>query len=648
MDKPSDIVWYRIAFGYADELAVPFEIYMRTAGSEVAKNWDRIFGNSLFWMVTDAMKCPYCMGHCEMNWEVTGLSMKEIEERSRILAGNDWSSFTPEQQQALDFARKLTKTPGKIARQDMEALRKGFGDQRALFIALNCSRYNYMTRISNGFQLTLERENVFWDYYRMKPPGEKSATAAPTTSLADAPRPTPLTRPEMKRMLEDMKQRTPRFPLPELTAEEQEKAKTDQRTFGYEGRVRSVYIPNSDASGYLPFSGSSTQSISGGRNGVPDRTGRVPPTPDPALSLTYLFKTQLFWIASRANNCQYCLGHQESKLLAAGMIEDQLAALDTNWEAFEEKERVAFSLARRLTLEPHRLTDEDIERCRPHYTDLQILEMISSVAGNNAINRWKEGIGVPQSSNGGNFGGRSAGGATSENKSEEHSYLTETSPQFAKVESKVAYVANRKVSEVQAATEMDRSAIASWSELRTMLKQAQNRKSRLPLVSVEEAKKAFEWTEGPTPGHWECLMAHFPIAGKRVVVGFKSAENGDELSPIIRGQLKWVVARQDQALYALAEAERQLMEAGYNLEDIENLDRLFFGKGGDQGKLTPKEHSLMILAKNLAASPVILTDRQVEAAIRDAGPRAVAQSVHYTAFLASFTRITEAAGLPSE
>jgi len=169
MDKPSDIVWYRIAFGYASELAVPFEIYMRTAGSEIKKNWDRIFGNSIFWIVTDAMKCPYCMGHCEMNWEVAGLSTEAIATRSRILAGDDWSAFTLAEQAALSFARKLTTHPGQISQGDIQILRQGFGDQRALFIMLNSSRYNYMTRISNGFQLTLESENVFWDYYDLAP-----------------------------------------------------------------------------------------------------------------------------------------------------------------------------------------------------------------------------------------------------------------------------------------------------------------------------------------------------------------------------------------------------------------------------------------------------------------------------------------------
>lgn len=170
MEKPLDIVWYKIAFGYAHELAVPFEITMRTSGSEVARDWDRHFGNCLFWMVTDAVRCPYCMGHCEMNWEVMGLDPGRIADTSRELAGGDWSSFSEPEQKALAFARTLTQTPWKVDRGTIDALRAGFGDDRAFFIALNCSRYNYMTRISNGFQLTLESGNPFWDYYKLPAP----------------------------------------------------------------------------------------------------------------------------------------------------------------------------------------------------------------------------------------------------------------------------------------------------------------------------------------------------------------------------------------------------------------------------------------------------------------------------------------------
>jgi len=173
MTKPSDIIWYRIVFGYAPELAVPYEYFMRTAGTEVSRNWDRIFGNSLFWMVTRGMKCPYCMGHCEMNWEVAGLSAEEIAERSRVLSSNDWSSFSLPEQRALEFAIQFTDTPLNVTAEQMEALREGFGEERALYILLNTARYHYMTRISNGFQLKLERENVFYDYYNQAPPPKK-------------------------------------------------------------------------------------------------------------------------------------------------------------------------------------------------------------------------------------------------------------------------------------------------------------------------------------------------------------------------------------------------------------------------------------------------------------------------------------------
>ncbi len=169
IERPSDIVWYRIVFGYAPELAVPFEILMRTAGAEGGPKWDRIFASGLFWVTTKAMKCSYCMGHCEMTWEVAGLTRDEIAERSRLLAGDDWSSFPAAEQHAYAFARKLTATPWAISDDELDVLKRDFGPDRALLVVLNASRYHYMTRISNGFQLTLERENVFYDYFNTRP-----------------------------------------------------------------------------------------------------------------------------------------------------------------------------------------------------------------------------------------------------------------------------------------------------------------------------------------------------------------------------------------------------------------------------------------------------------------------------------------------
>jgi hypothetical protein len=100
------------------------------------------------------------------------------------------------------------------------------------------------------------------------------------------PLPTPLTRPDMKQMLEDLKGRKPRFTLPPLT--EAEKAKLGESKFGergrgYEGRLRSLYMPGGEGRGGIGFAREA----------------------DPKMSLSYEFKTQLFWIVSRTNNCQY-------------------------------------------------------------------------------------------------------------------------------------------------------------------------------------------------------------------------------------------------------------------------------------------------------------------------------------------------------
>ena len=623
MPTASDIVWYKVAFGYAHELAVPFEIYMRTAGSEISANWDRAFGNSIFWIVTDAMKCPYCMGHCEMNWEVAGFDRNKISQISRQLAENDWSTFSEAEQKALDFARRLTRSPWAISKTDLDNLRQGFGDQRAFFIAVNASRYNYMTRISNGFQLTLESGNPFYQYYNMSPPKP--------TELASAPRPTPVHRDEMKRLLEDMKKRKERVSLPPIS--EEEKTQNDGRPVNYESRLTRFFLPNTPgARGYLNFSGSPT------RTPASANSNRPALEPDPALTLDYGFKTRLFWIASRANNCQYCLGHQESKLLAVGMSDDLIAALDLDWSAFPENEQAAFALARRLTLEPQTLTDNDIQECRKHYSDLAILEMVLSVAGNNAINRWKEGVGVPQSTTGGNFG---AG------HTEEHSYLTATSPEFTNKRSIIIESSGAGGESNVVPTKWNGTKINKLPSVVEGLQIAKERTTRLPIRSVDETKKILgELVTVDVVPNWMRLLANFPIAGKRQVSALLSAENDLDLSELTRARLAWVIARQNGAWYSLAESDARLIKLGQTREQILLLEK--FDEVKSEETLTARDKALLTVAKNLAASPVVLTDVEAQHAIDLAGPRDFVQTVHYTSMRSLFDRFTEASGLPSD
>src|SRR5947209_2801904 len=102
---------------------------------------------------------------------------------------------------------------------------------------------------------------------------------------AAGPPTVPATRTELKQVLEDSKRATPRLPLPPMTAQEEAQAARGDWSVVNNGRMRKHYLP-------------------------PEFVGAgFTREPDPGM-LDYAFKTKLFWIVSRINNCTYCMGHQ--------------------------------------------------------------------------------------------------------------------------------------------------------------------------------------------------------------------------------------------------------------------------------------------------------------------------------------------------
>jgi alkylhydroperoxidase family enzyme len=162
--RPTRIVWSLMTYGYAAELQIPWSIATRTMWAE--RPGDRVFEESLFWIQTRTIECNYCMGHCEMLLEVAGLDKKAIAERTSRLASNDWSSFPPEEQRAYAYARKLSKAPWTLTSADYATLKEDFGEAQAMSTFWWLCRGLYMTRISDGFQLPLEKENVFGEMPR--------------------------------------------------------------------------------------------------------------------------------------------------------------------------------------------------------------------------------------------------------------------------------------------------------------------------------------------------------------------------------------------------------------------------------------------------------------------------------------------------
>ena len=173
--SPTSIRWSLMNYGYAHELAIPWTIATRTHWAESPA--ERILEESLFWVQTRAIDCNYCMGHCEMLLEVAGLDRPAIAKRTQMLAETDWASFPPEEQRAYAYARKLSRTPWEMTNEDYTSLESDWGSKKAMGLFWWMCRGLYMTRISDGFQLPLERDNVF---------AEPAPTLKPTVALDDA------------------------------------------------------------------------------------------------------------------------------------------------------------------------------------------------------------------------------------------------------------------------------------------------------------------------------------------------------------------------------------------------------------------------------------------------------------------------------
>ena len=172
--KPTRIVWNLVCMGYVPELAVPWSMTTRTMWAESQQ--DRVFEESLFWVQTRAIECNYCMGHCEMLLEVAGMNPQQIRDRLARLASNDWSAFPAWEQRSYQFARKLTTAPWSLTATDYGQLEADLGSKDAMASFFWLCRGLYMTRVSDGFQLQLESENVFADFAQRTEASREEAT----------------------------------------------------------------------------------------------------------------------------------------------------------------------------------------------------------------------------------------------------------------------------------------------------------------------------------------------------------------------------------------------------------------------------------------------------------------------------------------
>lgn len=414
-----------------------------------------------------------------------------------------------------------------------------------------------------------------------------SLTLMADPPVATEPKAVAATREEMKKVLENHKKARPRLPMPPPSNGPLAKVNN--------GRFREYYLPPE----YRDFG--------------------LSRDPDSAMTLDPTFKVKLFWITSRTNNCYYCLGHQEHKLLAAGLTDDDIAKLDGNWAGATPAEKAAYDFTRRVSLTPQRVGPADIEALKKHYTPSQVLEIIVTVAGFNAMNRWTDGLNIPAEENG-DFFKKGANGA------DLSTFRTPTAPEFARSPSTVAPLLEGSLTSSRPAVPR-RPTLETRAQVEAALAAAATRKPLYALVEVQE----------PTP-NWERLLRTFPVAMKGRTASLKAAMDRGGLSATLRAEIAWVAARHDRAWYALAVARDRLKALG--LTDDQIFDR-------DQGKsMSEADRAALAVVAKLTVGPSEVTDADIEGLRAWFTDREVAEIVHQACNAAFFDRVTELAQLP--
>jgi alkylhydroperoxidase family enzyme len=411
-----------------------------------------------------------------------------------------------------------------------------------------------------------------------------SARSDQPSQPSDQPKPVPQTRTEIKQALERLKHREPRFPLPPPASEEV--AQAGKRLIVNNGRARRLYLP---ADWFAADFGN-----------------------DPAMTLEYPFKTQCFWVVSRANNCHYCLGHQEQKLLAAGLTDNQIGLLDSDWKSLDPRLAEAVRLSRRMTLEPHLNSSQEIKALQALFSDAELTELVYTIAMFNSVNRWTDAMGLPQDEL---FRG------------EPIHFDSPTAPQF-----------DQGVC-LSAPTMLERTEWESWSEVLQHIEEARTRQALVELPSVEEARTALQLPADVPVTDLHRALSRFPKVGAPQLAAWKAMEGHSELPIRLKALIAFVTARENRSWTSLQNAIEWLNRIQVTVPQGELI--------GDQWQVNEDEFAALQFARKLTATPQQISDADVAEMRRRFSDKQAAEIIFFTAARNQLDRFTETLALSS-
>lgn len=105
-------------------------------------------------VVSKANECPYCVQH-----HAASLFSVSSDKTLMQAVAKDYKTakLNPQEKRICDYAFKLTKTPYKMTKTDIEALKKHDLNDEAIFeVNQICAYFNYVNRIVHGLGVELE------------------------------------------------------------------------------------------------------------------------------------------------------------------------------------------------------------------------------------------------------------------------------------------------------------------------------------------------------------------------------------------------------------------------------------------------------------------------------------------------------------
>ena len=102
--------------------------------------------------------CSYCIHH---HVEALKFFWKDEQRVESFIKDPESVNLSDKQQMLVEYAMKLTKTPSKMIKNDVESLRNcGYSDKDILDIALCISYFNFVNRISLGLGVEFSKEEM--------------------------------------------------------------------------------------------------------------------------------------------------------------------------------------------------------------------------------------------------------------------------------------------------------------------------------------------------------------------------------------------------------------------------------------------------------------------------------------------------------